>query len=67
MVTTFLRWVLAVSAVSSVLVFLDGPISDQERIEALVLNISGKWDAPLDELRVGPTRHSVMVGTKPLK
>lgn len=38
----------------------------QENIEALVLDISHKWEGPVDEFRVGPTRHSVMVGTKPM-
>ena len=41
-------------------------IIPQELIKAIVIN-QGGFDAPLDELRVGPTRHSVMVGTKPLK
>jgi hypothetical protein len=37
----------------------------QEMIKAIVIN-QGSFESPLDEIRVGPTRHSVMVGTKPL-
>lgn len=36
----------------------------QEKINAIVLNAS--VETPLDEIRVGPTLHSVMVGTTPL-
>jgi len=41
----------------------EGPIP-QEQLSSIVLNFGGK--APIDEIRVGPTQHSVMVGTKPL-
>ena len=41
----------------------EGPIP-QEQLSSIVLSFSGK--APIDEIRVGPTQHSVMVGTKPL-
>jgi hypothetical protein len=37
----------------------------QALIKAIVIN-QGGFEAPLDELRVGPTRHSVMLGTRPL-
>jgi hypothetical protein len=37
----------------------------QEMINAIVIN-QGGFESPLDEFRVGPTRHSVMVGTVPL-
>ena len=37
----------------------------QEMINALVIE-QGGFESPLDEFRVGPTRHSVMVGTKPM-
>ncbi len=52
-------------------VFPEKPVSvikgsiPQEMIKAIVINQS--HEAPLDEIRVGPTRHSVMVGTKPLE
>jgi hypothetical protein len=36
----------------------------QEHLRSIVLDFSGK--TPIDEIRVGPTKHSVMVGTKPL-
>ena len=51
-------------------VFPEKPVSvtkgviPQEMINAISLETRG--ETPLDEIRVGPTRHSVLVGTKPL-
>jgi hypothetical protein len=52
------------------LVFLDDPVNvtegtmPQETINALGLSVDG--GNPIDEIRIGPTLHSVMLGTKPL-
>jgi hypothetical protein len=52
------------------IVLLENPVSvvkgiiPQETVNAMVLFLFDK--APFDEIRIGPTLHSVMVGTKPL-
>jgi len=37
----------------------------QERIEAIIIDQS-RDEVPLDEIRIGPTQNSVMIGTQPL-
>jgi hypothetical protein len=52
------------------IVLLEDPVSvvkgviPQEKIDSIGLYADGT--APVDEIRIGPTLHSVMVGTKPL-